>query len=162
RPTFPLRPPTAKTSPAAKTISACCSATPAGWSRRRRPIARHSPCARSWPPTSQPSPRTVRTWHIATATWRYCSAKQDGPGRPGGGEAAHRAALALRTELATDFPAVPEYRQEVAGSHNNLGVLLREQGRPVEATAAHRTALALEQKMVEDFPDVPGYRQDVA
>ena len=39
-------------------------------------------------------------------------------------EAAYADALALHKQLAADFPTRPEFRQELAGSHNNLGILL--------------------------------------
>jgi tetratricopeptide (TPR) repeat protein len=68
--------------------------------------------------------------------------------------------LALREKLVEQFPIVPAYRQELARSHNNLGILLH--GRPGEAEKEHRLALALKEKLAEQFPAAPEYRQDAA
>jgi serine/threonine protein kinase/Flp pilus assembly protein TadD len=65
-------------------------------------------------------------------------------------------------QLAADFPAVPEYRQELARSHNNLGRLLADLGRRAAAEAAYRQALDIKKKLAADFPAVPEYRQDLA
>ena len=53
-------------------------------------------------------------------------------------------AIRLWEKLAADFPAVPGYRQELARSHNNLGVLLADLGKRSEAEAEFRQALAIE------------------
>ena len=64
--------------------------------------------------------------------------------------------------LAADFPAVPAYRQELAHSHNNLGILLADLGKRPEAEEQYRKALAIQEKLAADFPAVPEYRQDLA
>jgi serine/threonine protein kinase/tetratricopeptide (TPR) repeat protein len=64
--------------------------------------------------------------------------------------------------LAVDFPAVPVYRQELAGSRNSLGVLLSDLGKRAEAEEQHRLALAIQEKLAADFPTVPAYRQELA
>jgi tetratricopeptide (TPR) repeat protein len=60
--------------------------------------------------------------------------------------------------LAAYFPAVPDYRQFLAASHNNLGSLFRDLGRTPEAEERYRKALAIQEKLVADFPAVPLYR----
>src|SRR5262249_36101901 len=62
-------------------------------------------------------------------------------------ETAYREALAIQKRLADDFPAVPAYRQGLARSHGNLGILLKSLGKLPEAEAAYRLALATEQKL---------------
>jgi tetratricopeptide (TPR) repeat protein len=57
---------------------------------------------------------------------------------------------------------VPEYRQELATTHNNLGVLLEATGRVAEAEKAHRQALQLYERLVAEHPQVPQYRQELA
>jgi serine/threonine protein kinase/Flp pilus assembly protein TadD len=64
--------------------------------------------------------------------------------------------------LAADFPAVPQYREELAKSHNNLGIQLAGLGKRVEAEAAYRQALAVQERLAADFPAVPQYRQELA
>ena len=58
-------------------------------------------------------------------------------------ETAYGDALALLKQLAADFPARPEFRRDLAESHNNLGLLLHATGRLKEAEAAYGEALAL-------------------
>ena len=50
-------------------------------------------------------------------------------GRSKDSENAYRRAVSLFQQLAADFPTRPEFRQELASSHNVLGVLLRATGR---------------------------------
>jgi serine/threonine protein kinase/tetratricopeptide (TPR) repeat protein len=76
--------------------------------------------------------------------------------------AGYRQVLALREQLAGEFPAVPQYRQELATSHNNLGRLLHHMGQRANAEAAYRQALALREQLAGEFPAVPQYRQELA
>jgi tetratricopeptide (TPR) repeat protein len=71
-------------------------------------------------------------------------------------------ALASWGRLAAKFPARPAYRQGLAASHNNLGVLLSATGRLQEAEAAYRDALALQKQLAADFPNQPDMRNDLA
>src|SRR5262249_5085443 len=64
--------------------------------------------------------------------------------------------------LVADSPAVPEYRQELAVSHNNLGNLLVALGQQPAAERALRRGLEIREKLAADFPDVPRYRNDMA
>jgi tetratricopeptide (TPR) repeat protein len=68
----------------------------------------------------------------------------------------------LQEKLAAEFPAVPAYRNVLAGIHHNLGGLLRILGKPAEAEAAYRRALDLYGKLSAEFPGVPEYRVDQA
>jgi serine/threonine protein kinase/Flp pilus assembly protein TadD len=77
-------------------------------------------------------------------------------------EAAYRDALALQQQLTADFPTRPDYRQDLARIHGNLGNLLRDTGRVPEAEIAYRDALALQQQLTADFPTRPDYRQELA
>jgi len=76
--------------------------------------------------------------------------------------AGYREALAIEQKLVDDFPAVPEYRQELAASHYNLGLLLADQNQPEQAAQQHRKVLAIQQKLADEFPAVPVYRQELA
>jgi serine/threonine protein kinase/Tfp pilus assembly protein PilF len=64
--------------------------------------------------------------------------------------------------LVGDFPAVPEYRRELAGSHNDLGALLRDHGQWHESEQQYRQALALLERLATEFPAVPNYRRELA
>jgi tetratricopeptide (TPR) repeat protein len=76
--------------------------------------------------------------------------------------AAYEEAIQLYGQLAADFPAVPQHRQSLAGSHGSRGDLLVLLGKRPEAEAAFRQALSLGEKLVADFPAVPEYRQWLA
>ena len=54
---------------------------------------------------------------------------------------AYRHALDRYEKLVTDFPAVPEYRQGLAGNHHNLGTLLRRLAQRPPAEEAFRRAM---------------------
>jgi tetratricopeptide (TPR) repeat protein len=56
-------------------------------------------------------------------------------------------AVSIREKLAVDFPNAPEYRQELAASHNALGNLLAGLGQLVEAEEHYRKALANQEKL---------------
>jgi eukaryotic-like serine/threonine-protein kinase len=71
-------------------------------------------------------------------------------------------ALAIGDKLAADFPAEPEYREQLARGHTAKGVLLSELGKRPEAESAFRQALAIRKKLAADFATVPKYRQELA
>src|SRR5205823_8114420 len=77
-------------------------------------------------------------------------------------EAAYADAITLWKELAAEFPARPEFRSNLARTHNNLGNLLRDTGRPKPAEAPYAEALALHKQLAADFPARPEVRQDLA
>ena len=52
------------------------------------------------------------------------------------------AALVVHKQLAADFPAVPDYRDGLALSHNNLGYFPKMCGRLREAQVERRHAVA--------------------
>jgi serine/threonine protein kinase/Tfp pilus assembly protein PilF len=65
-------------------------------------------------------------------------------------------------QLASDFPAVPEYRNRLSGSQCNLAILLADLGRESEAEQQYRKALALQEKLAAEYPDLPQYRMTLA
>ena len=131
----------------------------AGRRRRRRPTAPPWTSRSNWPPTSPPAPSSARSWPQATTSWASCSATRAGSKEA---EAAYSAALDLQKQLAADFPTRPEFRQELARSHNNLGILLRDTGRLKEAEAAYGAALDLQRQLAADFPNQPDLRNELA
>jgi serine/threonine protein kinase/tetratricopeptide (TPR) repeat protein len=76
-------------------------------------------------------------------------------------EAAYIEALAIRKQLAAEFPTRPEFRQQLAWSHNNLGNLLKSTGRPKEAETAFNDALALQKQLAKDFPTRPDFGEQL-
>ena len=67
----------------------------------------------------------------------------------------HRA-IQLREGLVADFPEMPDYRQKLAVTRHNLGILL-EKTAPQRAEKAFRDALEDHEKLVATFPGVPEY-----
>ena len=57
---------------------------------------------------------------------------------------------------------MPDYRQHLALSHTNLGILLAGLGQGAAAEEQFRKGLAIREKLAADFPAVPAYRQDLA
>jgi eukaryotic-like serine/threonine-protein kinase len=83
-------------------------------------------------------------------------------GRVKEAETADSNARTVLKHLAADFPTRPEFRCELARSHNNLGVLLMETGRHKEAETAYADALAIQKPLAADFPDKREFREELA
>jgi serine/threonine protein kinase len=77
-------------------------------------------------------------------------------------KADYDAALEIQKQRAADFPTRPEFRQELASSHNDRGVLLLATGRLQEAEVDFETALGIRKQLAADFPTRPGFRQELA
>src|SRR5262245_21557775 len=77
-------------------------------------------------------------------------------------EADFDAGIGIQKLLAADFPPRPEYRQVLANSYNDRGVLLRAMGRFKDAEADFDASLDIRNQLAADFPSRPEYRQDVA
>jgi tetratricopeptide (TPR) repeat protein len=71
-------------------------------------------------------------------------------------------ALSIYKQLAADFPARSEFRQELAVSHNNRGNLLHDTGRLKEAAQAYDQALSIRKQLAADFPSRPEFRRELA
>jgi tetratricopeptide (TPR) repeat protein len=76
--------------------------------------------------------------------------------------AAFETARGLQRALANQAPAVPAHWQDLANTHNSLGVLLAQLGEQAAARAEHESARDLLLGLVDEFPDVPVYRQLLA
>jgi tetratricopeptide (TPR) repeat protein len=74
----------------------------------------------------------------------------------------YRRAIDLQERLTADFPDVPDYRQDLADSLTNWGLLLEERNQPRPAEAAHRRALAVRKQLTEDFPTRTACRKELA
>jgi tetratricopeptide (TPR) repeat protein len=77
-------------------------------------------------------------------------------------EAEFRTALKEQQRLADGHLDKPDYRRDLAGSHNNLGNLLRDLGRQAEAGEEYRAALKESQRLADEYPAVPAYRKELA
>jgi serine/threonine-protein kinase len=83
-------------------------------------------------------------------------------GRPEEATKAYQDALAMKKQLAAEFPDVPEYRENLALSHLNLGVLLEATRRLQDAGQEYQDALALFQRLARESPDVSDYQENLA
>jgi len=63
--------------------------------------------------------------------------------------------------LTKEFPAVPQYQQELASVFRNLG-LAEENGQPTQALEDLKRALEIRKKLVDDAPNFPTHRMDLA
>jgi serine/threonine protein kinase len=77
-------------------------------------------------------------------------------------EAAYRTALGLYGQLAAESPNHPEYRHNLARTHNNLGIVTYSTGRLPDAEASYRQAVALHKKLAAEDPAGTEYRQHLA
>jgi tetratricopeptide (TPR) repeat protein len=82
--------------------------------------------------------------------------------RPKDGQSALEEAIAILKKLATEFPNRPDFRQDLAKAHQNLGIHWHINGRPKESEAAYRDALSLLKQLVADFPERPNFRKALA
>jgi serine/threonine protein kinase/tetratricopeptide (TPR) repeat protein len=63
--------------------------------------------------------------------------------------------------LADEFPATADYRENLAATLHEFGVLLGDTGRYSDEEKFHRRALVLEERQVVEFPKEAAYRRDL-
>jgi serine/threonine protein kinase/Flp pilus assembly protein TadD len=68
----------------------------------------------------------------------------------------------LESELAADFPGVPQHREELANVRGALGILLRELGAHEAARTEYETARDVREKLAAAFPEEPRYRYELS
>ena len=73
---------------------------------------------------------------------------------------AYRTAINGFARLVDEFPAVPVYRNKLAGSYVNMGLTATILGKRPEADEQYRNALPILEKLATDFPAMPLYRDD--
>ncbi len=71
-------------------------------------------------------------------------------------------ALTILKQLAADFPAEPEFRQDLASGHINRGILLCYASRRKEAEQEFDDALTILKQLAADFPTRFEFRQKLA
>jgi len=79
-------------------------------------------------------------------------------GQSAAASAEYKSALDLQLKLAAANSDVPEYQEELAGTHNNLGLLLTNLGQHDAARTEFESARNVHQKLVAAFPAVPDYQ----
>ena len=82
-------------------------------------------------------------------------------GRPDDAAQVFGQALLVLKELSDAHPDVPEYRQELAVTHNHLGNLWRDTD-PKKSEEEYAQSLQLRDRLAADFPTVPTYREELA
>jgi tetratricopeptide (TPR) repeat protein len=71
-------------------------------------------------------------------------------------------AVNIYKQLATEVPTQPEFRYELAMSHNTRGNLLSSTGRLREAEDDYVQALSIQKQLAADFPTRPEFRRELA
>src|SRR5262249_3768099 len=70
-------------------------------------------------------------------------------------------AIRAQERLTAEHPLVPQYREELANSHFNLGSLLNEQQQFREAEAEYRAAMREQERLIAEYPRMPEYVLDL-
>ena len=83
-------------------------------------------------------------------------------GRRDEAEAEFQAAIDLQKRLVEQFPDKPDYQQDLANTHANLGDLRKDRGKTQEARAEYLAARDLLTKLVGQFPAEPEYQLRLA
>jgi serine/threonine protein kinase len=85
-------------------------------------------------------------------------------GQPGEAERNLRECVSIGASLASDFPLVPDYREDLAGTYGNLALLLNRIGpdHREEAIRLFEDASKLFQSLAAEYPGVPRYRMNLA
>ena len=86
----------------------------------------------------------------------------NGTARPAEAEAEYREALAIRRQLVKDHPGVLDFRNRLADSHDNLGLLLHGTGKTAGAEAEYRESLRIRAELVQDNPALTGFTSRLA
>jgi serine/threonine protein kinase/tetratricopeptide (TPR) repeat protein len=71
-------------------------------------------------------------------------------------------ALSIQKKLVADFPLRPDFRQDLANSYNNRGILLKDTRGFQEAGKDFDQALSIQKQLAADFPDRPEFRRHLA
>ncbi len=68
--------------------------------------------------------------------------------------------LAIREQLASDYPSVTQIQSDLARTYHNTGYQQRMQGRPAEALTSFEKALAIRERLVGENPRSSRYQAD--
>jgi superkiller protein 3 len=80
-------------------------------------------------------------------------------GRPQEADEIQRRAVLIFDKLASDFPNVPQYSNDLAVTLHEHAGLLKHLGQTVDAEKTYRRAVAVYEKLATDFPTMPAYWQ---
>lgn len=77
-------------------------------------------------------------------------------------ESSYKRAIVSQKALATEFPGVADYREDLANSHNWLGELYRQRDAMAEAERHYLVALGLQNELLNESPAHPTFREELA
>jgi serine/threonine-protein kinase len=83
-------------------------------------------------------------------------------GRNDDGRQAYERARQLYQALVQTHPEVPEFQQDLASTHNNLGILLEGLGQRAAALTEYEQARSLRLKLVQALPELHAYQNELA
>jgi serine/threonine protein kinase/tetratricopeptide (TPR) repeat protein len=98
--------------------------------------------------------RAEGRWRVGLMRYRLGELKE--------AEQDYNHALSIYKQLAAEFPARLEFRRELAGSHVNRGILLRDTGRLKEAEQDYDEALSICTQLAAEFPAQAEVRERLA
>jgi tetratricopeptide (TPR) repeat protein len=83
-------------------------------------------------------------------------------GEPKEAEQDYDQAVGIYKQLAADFPSRLAFRQALASSHSNRGIVLSGTGRLKEAEQDYDQAVSIDKQLAAEFPNRPEFREDLA
>ena len=98
---------------------------------------------------TRPSPIIRMNWRASLPT----SASFSRSGKPAEAQNAFLSSLKIRQKLSDANPTVIDFQAALAGSHDNVGIMLRQAGKTDEARKAGELALAIRRRLVRERPD---------
>ncbi len=66
-------------------------------------------------------------------------------------------AVAIQERLAQENPSITEFQNNLAMSHNVIGILLVSMDRPAEALESYERACVIQERLARDHPDSPDF-----
>jgi tetratricopeptide (TPR) repeat protein len=94
--------------------------------------------------------------------WNFLGESQRLASQPPAAQSSYEKAIEIQEHLAAADPSAPDYQQELARTHYNLGILYRETNRPVKSETALRRAQEILAVLAKKHDARADYRQELA
>jgi serine/threonine-protein kinase len=83
-------------------------------------------------------------------------------GKPAAAQEAYQQAMQAEKMVLANIPTLPAERGSLAGSLNDLGLMLEDMGKLDAARNAYQHAMTIQEKLAADFPTITAYAVDLA
>ena len=104
-------------------------------------------------PRAEQSPEKPEWAHLLGQDYRSLAMVLEDQDQFDGAKEAYAQALKYKKALAADFPRVHDYQQDLANTHNGIGVMQRRLNDSAKAEASFREALAIQEKLAGEKSD---------